>query len=161
MKSLIYKGISDDISFIESTRKAIETAGKKNDQKVLQKAKQSGSKYFLKKGDAARAEEKYTDAEKYLKLALEFDNESPLAYYLLAAVNNIQSSYDAAIEAADKALEYESDDSVKKARIYYELANALKEKGNNDKACDAYKKASYGAYKDAAEYQIMHVLKCE
>jgi len=161
MKSLIYKNMTDDDSFVESTKKAIVLAEKNNEQKVLDKAKQSGGKYFLNKGNKAKSEEKYSDAEKYLKLALEFDDKNSLAYYLLASVNNMQSSYDAAIEAADKALEYESDDSEKKARIYYEMANALKEKGESDKACDAYKKASYGAYKDAAEYQIIHVLKCE
>ncbi len=161
MKSVIYKKIGDEASFIESTKKAIEYAQKNNEQTVLEKAKQSGNTYFLKKGDDAKSSEQYDDAKKYLNLALEFDNKDALSYYLLATVNNLQKNYDGAIEAASKALEYESDDDAKKARIYYEMANAMKEKGQNDEACAAYKNASHGAYKEAAEYQIVHVLKCE
>jgi len=161
MKSLIYKKMGDDASFIESTRKAIEYAEQNDEQKVVDKAKQSGSKYFLKKGNEAKSAEQYDDAKKYLILALEFDGKDAMAYYLLATVNNLQKNYDAAIEATGKALEFESDDAAKKARIYFEMANALKEKGENDRACAAYKNASYGAYKAAAEYQIVHVLKCE
>lgn len=161
MKSLIYKKTGDEAAFVESTKKAIEYAQKNNEQKVMEKAKQSGCKYFLKKGDNAKSSEKYDDAKSYLNLALEFDDKDAMSYYLLATVNNLQKDYDSAIEAAGKALECESDDNVKKARIYYEMANALKEKGENDKACSAYKNASYGAYKEAAEYQIVHVLKCE
>ncbi|UCH13584.1 MAG: tetratricopeptide repeat protein [Bacteroidales bacterium] len=161
MKSLICKNQDDEEGFIESTRKAIEIAGKRNSEAVLDKAKESGSTYFLMKGDEAKSAEKYSEAKKYLDLAIEFNNENPLAYYLCAFVDNQLKSYDNAIEAANNALAYEDNDPEKKARIYYELANALKEKGENDKACDAYKNATYGAYKDAAEYQIKYVLKCE
>ncbi len=161
MMSLIYKKMGDEASFIESTRKAINYAEKNDEQKVADKARQSGSKYFLKKGADSKSAENYDEAMKSLTLALEFDNKDAMAYYLLATVNNLQKSYDNAIEASIKALEYESNDAATKARIYYEMANALREKGENDKACDAYKNASYGAYKDAAEYQIVHVLKCE
>ena len=161
MKSLVCKKLGDEEEFIESTRKAIEVAGKRNNESVLSSAKESGNKYFLKKGDEAKSAEKYEDAIKYIDLAIEFDNEDPLSYYILAFVENQLKSYDDAIKAANNALTYEDIDPEKKARIYYELANALKEKGENDKACDAYKNASYGVYKDAAEYQIKYVLKCE
>ncbi len=161
MKSLIYKKQGDEEGFLESTRKAIELGGKANDMSVVNNAKESGSKYFLIKGNEAKSAEKYEDAIKYTELALEFDNEDPVSYYILASVNNLLSNYDKAIESAESALTYEADDPVQKARIYYELANALKEKGENEKACNAYKKATYGAYKEAAEYQIKHVLNCE
>jgi len=161
MKSLVCKKLDDEAGFLESTRKAIECAGSSNNGSVLSKAKESGSKYFLMKGDEAKSAEKYAEARKYIDLAIEFDSESPLAYYLLALVDNQLNNYDSAIEAANKALAYEDDVPEEKARIYYELANALKEKGENGKACDAYKKAVYGAYKDAAEYQIKYVLECE
>jgi tetratricopeptide (TPR) repeat protein len=161
MKSLVCKRLNDEEGFLESTRKAIETAGNNNNEAVVSKAKESGSKYFLMKGDEAKSAQKYTEAKKYISLAIEFNSESPLAYYLLSLVENQLAHYDSAIEAANKALTYEEDVPEEEARIYYELANALKEKGENGKACDAYKKAAYGAYKDAAEYQIKYVLECE
>ena len=161
MKSLLHKKLEDEAGFIESTRKAIELGGKINDESVVSKAKESGSKYFLVKGNEAKSAGKNEDAIKYVELALEFDNTDPVSYYILASVYNLLNNYDKAIEAANKALSNEADDPAQKARIYYELANALKEKGENEKACNAYKKATYGAYKDAAEYQIQHVLNCE
>jgi len=161
MKSLVCKKLDDEEGFLESTRKAIEFAGNNNNESVGSKAKESGSKYFLMKGDEAKSAEKYAEAKKYINLAIEFDSESPVAYYLLSFVDNQLNNYDNAIEAANKALTYENDVPEEKARIYYELANALKEKGENGKACNAYKKAAYGAYKDAAEYQIKYVLECE
>jgi tetratricopeptide (TPR) repeat protein len=161
MKSLIYKKQEDEEAFLESTRKAIEFGEKANNGSVVNNAKESASKYFLIKGNEAKEAEKYENAVKYIELALEFNNEDPVSYYILASVNNLTGNYDKAIESAKSALAYEVDDDVQKARIYYEMANALKEKGENEKACDAYKKASYGAYKEAAEYQIKHVLNCE
>jgi tetratricopeptide (TPR) repeat protein len=161
MKSLVCKKLDDEAGFLESTRKAIESAGINSNESVLNKAKESGSTYFLMKGDEAKSAEKYSEARKYIDLAIEFDSENPLAYYLLALVDNHLNNYDGAIEAANKALSYEKDIPEEEARIYYELANALREKGENVKACDAYKKAAYGAYKDAAEYQIKYVLECE
>jgi predicted Zn-dependent protease len=161
MKSLVCKRLNDEEGFLESTRKAIETAGNNNNESVVSKAKESGSKYFLMKGDEAKSAQQYTEAKKYISLAIEFNSESSLAYYLLALVENQLANYDSAIEAANKSLTYEEDVPEEEARIYYELANALKEKGENGKACDAYKKAAYGAYKDAAEYQIKYVLECE
>ncbi len=161
MKSLVCKKLDDEEGFLESTRRAIESAGNNNNESVVGKAKESGSKYFLMKGDEAKSAQKYAEAKEYINLAIEFDSESSVAYYLLALVDNQLNNYDNAIEAANKALTYEDDVPEGKARIYYELANALKEKGENGKACDAYRKAAYGAYKEAAEYQIKYVLECE
>lgn len=161
MKSLIYKKQENEEAFLEATRKAIEFGAKANNESVVNNAKESAGKYFLIKGNEAKEDEKYEDAKKYIKLALEFNNEDPVSYYILASVNNLTGNYDGAIESAKSALAYEADDPVQKAKIYYELANALKEKGENEKACDAYKKAAYGAYKEASEYQIKHVLNCE
>jgi tetratricopeptide (TPR) repeat protein len=161
MKSLIYKKQENEEAFLESTRKAIEFGEKANNEAVVSNAKESAGKYFLIKGNEAKEAEKYEDAKKYIELALEFNSEDPVSYYILASVNNLTGNYDKAIESARSALAYEAEDAVQKARIYYELANALKEKGENEKACDAYKNASYGAYKEAAEYQIKHVLNCE
>jgi tetratricopeptide (TPR) repeat protein len=161
MKSLAYKKLDDQEGFLESTRKAIESGEKANNESVVASAKESGSKYFLMKANEAKSAEKYTEAKKYIDLAIEFDSENSVAYYLLALVSNHLSNYDNAIEAANKALTYENDVPEEKAKIYYEIANALKEKGENSKACDNYKKAAYGAYKEAAEYQIKYVLECE
>jgi predicted Zn-dependent protease len=161
MKSLIYKKQENEEAFLEATRKAIEFGAKANNESVVNNAKESAGKYFLIKGNEAKEDEQYEDAKKYIKLALEFNNEDPVSYYILASVNNLTGNYDGAIESAKSALAYEADDPVQKAKIYYELANALKEKGENEKACDAYKKAAYGAYKEASEYQIKHVLNCE
>jgi tetratricopeptide (TPR) repeat protein len=161
MKSLICKKQGDEEGFLETTRNAIEFAEKANDTSIVNVAKESGSNYFKIKGNEAISAKKYEDVIKYIELALEFNNEDPDLYYILASVNNLLGNYDKAIERAKSALAYEADDAVKEARIYYELANALKEKGENEKACDAYKKAAYGDYKTNAEYEINHVLNCE
>ena len=79
----------------------------------------------------------------------------------LALVYNGQSKWDNAIESCNKALTFfKGEETTKDAKIYYELGNAYKGKGDTNAACEAYKKAAKGDYAEHANYEIEHTLKC-
>ncbi len=161
MTALSYKSLDDDANLIDAVKKASEAAKADNDNRLAESSLKLGRDYFLIKANKAKDEKKYDEAIKYLKTSIEFDSENSTTYFLLAQTYGAQKMWDEVISSGNKALEYEKDTPTDKAKIYYEMGNAYMEKGENDKACDAFKKASYGAYKESAEYQVQHVLKCE
>lgn len=161
MLTATYKSTNDDENFYNTAKKSAEVAKANNDSKYYENTIKLAGDYFLKKGNDAKKAEKYSDAEKNLKNSLEFDSDDPKAYYLLTQVYNAQKKWDSAIEAANKTLEYEKDTPEDKAKAYYELGNAYKNKGDKTNACSAYKKSAVGPFKESAEYIVKNDLKCE
>ena len=159
-KSLVYKKIEDEENFVLSVNKAIELAQETNDSKTLENAKKTGRDYFLVRGSQSLEAKSYQEAVDDLTKSLIYDDENTGIYFRLTVAYNNLSKWDEAITAANKAIEFEEADNEKTAKIYFELGNAYLGKGENASACDAYKKALYGAYEEPAKYQIEHVLKC-
>ena len=159
-KSLIYKKTEDEENFVLSINTAIEIAQEINDSKTLADTKKTGRDYFLVKGSKALEAKSYQEAVDLLSKSLIYDDKNTGIYFRMAVAYNYLSKWDEAIDAGNKALEFEEEDNGKTAKIYFELGNAYLGKGDNDSACNAYKNASYGAYEEAAKYQIEHVLKC-
>ncbi len=156
-----YKSLDDDEKLYDAAKKAADVAKANSDNKYYENSLKLAGDYFLLKGNNAKKAEKYDNAIKYLNYSLEFDPENKDAYLLLLQIYNAQSNWDKAIDAANKALEYEKDDPTQKAGIYYELGNALKNKGETESACNAYKNAAVGAFKESSEYIIEHELNCQ
>lgn len=161
MIAAVYKSLEDDDNVLAAARKSVEMAKAANDNKYYQGSLKLGRDYFLLKANSAKEAKKYDEAIGYLKNSLEFDGESSTTYFLMVQIYNSQQKWDETIEAADKGLEYEKDDPTEQAKFYYEMGNAFMGKNENEKACDAFKKAAVGPFKESAEYQIQHVLKCE
>ena len=161
MIAAVHKGLGDDENVLTAAKKSAEMAKAGNDNKYYQGSLKLGRDYFLKKGKAAKDAKKYDDAMRLLNNSLEFDGENSTTYFLLVQINSSLKNWDKTIAAAEKGLEYEKDDPTEKAKFYYELGNAFLGKEENTKACEAYKKAAVGPYKESADYQMEHVLKCE
>jgi tetratricopeptide (TPR) repeat protein len=162
MKGIVYKKLDDETALQNALDKAIALAEATGEKKVVDASVKLGRSYFLSKGNKAKEAGNYESAIQYLNQTITYDAENATAYYLLAVVNNLITDYDKAIKAGTAALDFEVDDISKTAKIYYELASAYKETSQNDKACEAYQKASgNSAYAEAAKYQIEHVLKCQ
>ena len=95
-----------------------------------------------------------------LAKALKYDPENIDTYFYLASAQIGAKSFDAAIESANKALELEGEDQEKNAKHYYNLGLAYKGKNDKNAACEAFNKALFGQFKENAEYEIEHGLKC-
>jgi tetratricopeptide (TPR) repeat protein len=158
--ALTYSKLNNGDKVKESADKALQLTKASNNSKLGNRVEDVAATYFLEKANKAKGSAKYEDAIKYVKQSLVYKNDNATAYYLLAAVQNSLSNWDEAIEAANNALKYEVDNNVKKAKDYFELGNAYKGKQEYPAACEAFKKASYGAFEQSAKYQIKYVLKC-
>ncbi len=161
MIAAVYKSLDDDDNVLAAAKKSAEMAQAGNDNKYYQGSLKLGRDYFLIKANAAKDAKKYSEAIGYLKNSLEFDGESATTYFLMVQIYSSQQNWDETIAAAEKGLEYEKADPVEQAKFYYEIGNAFMGKSENGKACDAFKKAAVGPFKESSEYQIQHVLKCE
>ena len=140
--------------------KSIEVASATNDRRTESSARDQGSKYFLKIALDAFNENNYNKCIENGNIALEFDPKQEDALFLLVQSYNKQSKWDEAINAGEKAL-VSSSDSEKKAGVYFEMANAYKQKGEVTNACENFKNAMVGPYLENAKYQIEHILKCD
>ena len=73
--------------------------------------------------------------------------------------NFTRDKFEKAVEAGNKALEYEADDD--KAKIYYEIGNAYVRQVEYDKACAAYKNCLVEPFTASVKHQMDNVLKCQ
>jgi tetratricopeptide (TPR) repeat protein len=128
---------------------------------ITRKAERKAAEYLIYWGATAIEQQKYSAADEYLNKALIYDIESSDAYYRLAELSNKQGQYSQAVDFAEQALDFEKGPKVEKAKIYFELGLAQQSMGNKDKACSAFKSASFGRFKASAEHKIEHELKCD
>lgn len=139
--------------------KAIEIAKNEGDEQIQGTAEKSVRDYLAVLANRSIQSDRPTEAIEHLNMASNYGEEAQ-TYFLLTLAYNSLNQWDNAIEAANKALALEVDDATEKAKIYFEMGNALREQGNNEAACSAFKNAAHGPYAESANYQIQHVLKC-
>ena len=101
------------------------------------------------------------DYKTFWKEIIEKDPENAEAYYLICVSHGRQGDFEKAVESGTKALEYEEDDTGKKARIYYEVGNAYVSLVEYDKACAAFKNCLVEPYTASVKHQMDSVLKCQ
>jgi len=147
---------------LEAFDKTIEVGTATNKTDDVNDAKTSARDNLLVKAVAEQKKENHADAYKYFSLALKYDEKNVDAYLGSAISANKLNKFDEAIEAINKALPIveASSDNIK-AAYYFHLAAAYVGKADNVSACAAYKKAAFGTYKEASDYQIKEVLKCQ
>lgn len=148
-------------NFLAMIDKAIEVGNKTNNSDVVSRAKESAAKELIFRGSNETENKNYTNAIELLTKALNYDSESANAHYRLAEAYNKRVMPDQAITHARQALDFENGGRTDKAKIYFELASALKLKGSTEDACGAYKNAAYGEFKSPSEHQMEYELKCE
>lgn len=159
---LAYSKMNNLDKAIEAFDKTIEIGTATNKVEDVKDAKSSARDNLLVIAAEEQKKENYADAYKHFTQALKYDDKASEAYLGLAAAANKLSKFDDAIEAINKALPLlEGTSDSNKAPYYFALGNAYLGKKDNTNACDAYKKASFGTFKESAEYQMKEVLKCQ
>lgn len=158
---LAYNKMGETKNMKTSFEKALELANADGDDKMEDKIRKTAKKLLQTSGAKKLQAQDWEAALVCLDASLSFDPENADTYYYMALANNGLSKFDAAETAAKKGLEMSSEKNVEyKAKFFYELGNALKGKGQNTQACDAYKNAKYGRFTESAEYELTQVLKC-
>ena len=98
-------------------------------------------------------ENDYTYVVEACENALSANPENPRALYHLALVNNKKVEYDAAVDYATKALQFETE-PVWVSAIQFELGTAYQNSAEYDKACEALKKVVEEPFLTRAEKKI-------
>ncbi|MFO8235067.1 MAG: tetratricopeptide repeat protein [Bacteroidales bacterium] len=150
----------------ENMEKAVEEAiaigEEAQKENVINTAEKVAYRYFYNTGATALKGKNYEVAAENLGKAVEYNGSSTLYHYLAISHGEI-SNYEEAAENEDKAIELmkeEGKSGEELAKYYYALGGYYKEIGETSNACEAFKNAAYGDYKENAEYQIEEVLDC-
>lgn len=158
---LVYKGKDDLDSTLISFDKAIEIGLATNDRVAAREAEGSARDLLVFKGVKKIEAKRYDEAIALLNKAINYDSESADVFYRLAEANNKKSVFDLAIEYANKALKFEKGGKTDRAKVWFELGYAYKNKGNKSAACEAFEQAAFGQFKTVAEHEMQHELKCK
>ncbi|MDX1618511.1 MAG: tetratricopeptide repeat protein [Balneolaceae bacterium] len=142
--------------------RAIEVGSKPavNDNQIVRQAKNAARDELLYHAYQEMEDKNVRRSIELLNRALNYDSQSADVYYRLAEAHNKRANWQQAIEYANKALELEAGGRMERAKIFFELATALKAQGQKEDACSAYKNAAYGSFKSPAEHQMEYELKC-
>ncbi len=160
-KGLAYNKLSDTKNMKDSFLKAQELATADGDEKMLNKINKNAKKLLQSKGAKKLQAQQWDGALMCLDASLKFDPDNSDTYYYMALAYNGMKKWDDAIVATEKGLKISADENVEyKAKLFYELGNAYKGKGQNDEACEAYSNAKHGTFAESAEYELTQVLKC-
>lgn len=160
-RGMVYKKLDSLDKALKTWDKAIQLGLAQNDNQIVRKTEKAAHDELVYRGVQKMENKKYDESISLLEKALEYNNESEDAYFRLAEVYNKQARWDLAISHANKSLKYESGSKTDRAKIYYELGLALKNKGNKSAACDAFSQAAYGSFQQSAEHEMEYELKCD
>jgi tetratricopeptide (TPR) repeat protein len=159
-KGLVFRAQDNIDEALNSFDRAIQLALQTGDDQTEREAEAAArdmlvfrSAKLIEAGQARRA-------IPLLERSLQYDSEHAAAYYRMAEAHNLMGNWDQAISAANESLRYEKGGRVDRAKIYFELGTAYKNKGNVQLACDNFAQAAFGSFRSAAEHQIEHELKC-
>lgn len=159
---LTYNKMGDLVKMEETFDKGIVAAEAEKDDKMVEKIKQTAKKFIQAEGASKLQAKDYNAALKNLNASMKYDDKDSETYYYLGLTNNGLKKYDDAIVSLDKGLELSAAENDEfKAKFYFELGNAYKGKGMNDKACESFGKAKFGRFVQNADYEIKTVLKCK
>lgn len=157
---LVYKKMEDGANFETTMDKGLVAAANSKDNKTGEQLTSAASGYFLAAGSKALTDGKAADAVTELNKAMKYDSKNLDTYFYLSSAYNESKQFDLAIETANKALAIEEGDDEKNAKFYYNLGMAYKGKGEKAAACEAFNKALFGQFKENAQYEIEHGVKC-
>ena len=160
-KAQSYMQLKQSDKMIETVDKAMEVGKKNESEKVVNTAKQIAYKYFAGNGIEALKAKNYEQAAKDLQNAVNYNGSPKIKHYLALSYGQIEK-YPDAIKYENQAIEAMKDEPKEElAQYYFQLAQYYHKSGDKAKACEAYKNAAYGDYKENAEYMIKHKLKCQ
>lgn len=158
-KGMVYKVSGDDDKMIDLMNESIKVGNKTGDDKTTQAASEVLRDYYRDKAIAAINSEDDDQALAMSDKSLKYDKEFSDPYYYKALIYNKQLEYDMALENAQKALDYATEET-NTSRIWFELGNAYSGNVDYQKACDAYGKCTEEPYLSRAEHK-KDVLSCQ
>jgi tetratricopeptide (TPR) repeat protein len=159
-KGLVYRQQEDLDNALSYFDRAIQVAEQTRDTEIGTRATQAARNFLLLRGVDQMENNRFRPATQLLRQALEYDNDSSEVHYRLAEVYNKQALWANAIEHANRALQLEQGGRTDRAKIYFELGYAYKNQGNESAACDAFSNAAFGSFRNAAEHEMEHELRC-
>ena len=137
--------------------KTVATA--QGDRRTSLAAEKAIRDHFISHASAALAKRNATRADADAALAAlaslsEFMDADADVHYYTALAHYTKGEGEAAIAAAQRALDLHSGSRSDKAKIYYVLGEAYVSVGNRDAARDAFSNAVYGTWKQSAEHYL-------
>ncbi|HSW67523.1 MAG TPA: tetratricopeptide repeat protein [Bacteroidales bacterium] len=159
LMGLLYRRLEDLEKMALSLDLAIEQASATNDAQTVAQSQNSMRDYLAVLANRALQANRNSEALGHLNRAEKYGVDVQI-YYLLAVSYNRLSQWDNAIEAANRALDLEKEIPAQRARIWFEIGTAKREKGEIAAACDAFANAAHGDFEPQATHQRQHVLRC-
>jgi tetratricopeptide (TPR) repeat protein len=161
---LVYKEMDDLENMLDAFNKAKAGAKAKGDTKTISEVNGVIDGYYNKiikeEMDMVDPEDNdYSYVIEACENALAANDENPRAYYYLAQIKNKMIEYDAAIEYALKAIEYEIE-AVWISAINFELGHAYQNSVEYDKACEALQKVTEEPFLSQAEKKMGTIPGC-
>ena len=163
-KGMVFLAQEEIDSMLDEFALAKEGALAKNDSKTVQSINEVIDAHYNKiiqeEIEMVDPEEPdYTYVEEACENALSANPENPRALYHLALVSNKKVEYDAAIDYALKAIEFETD-PVWMSAIYFELGQAYQNTVEYEKACEALQKVVEEPFLSRAEKKMESIPGC-
>lgn len=163
-KALAFQAEGEDDAMLEEYNKAKEGAMAKNDTKTTAKINEAidahYNKYIFEEMEMVDTEDNdYSYVVEACENALNANPENPRALYHLALINNKEVEYDAAIDYAMKALQFESEPKWVSA-INFELGSAYQNTADYDKACETLQKVVEEPFLSRAEKKLGSIPGC-
>ncbi len=145
---------------LELYDQAILIARNLGDTEVENLAETAARDFLTFLGATATENGRYRQAIEYLERSLEYDMQFADTFYRLAEAQNNLALWDEAVRSAEQALRFERGGQVARAKIHFELGIAHMNRGQEARACESFRNASFGAFRAAAEHHIEHELNC-
>ncbi|PIE84734.1 MAG: hypothetical protein CSA07_01345 [Bacteroidia bacterium] len=157
LKAKCYEEQNDEARMLATLEQGIAKAKEFSSVSREQEMRTMYTNHLKKKAFAIEEQGKLDEAIALFGQIIRMDERDAVAYLKLSEIHHKKKDYDQAIANAEKALQYAQPQD--KTQIYYLQAQALQAKGDKPAACEAYRKAANGQFKEAAEYQLKE-LKC-
>ena len=163
-KGMIFRDQDDLDSMMEEFNLAKEGALEKNDTKTIKTVNGVIDSYYNKfiteEMEMVDPEDNdYTYVIETCENALGANPENPRALYHLALINNKNVEYDAAVDYALKALQFETE-AVWISAINFELGTAYQNSVEYDKACETLQKVIEEPFLTRAEKKMGSIPGC-
>ena len=138
---------------------AIALAEKANERKVLQLAKKNLSVLYLRTAaEGVKADPPTRSGSQAAIAALDKAKaagiDDPAMHYYYARAYNALGQHERAITAGEAGAQAQRGGPADKAKYYYEIGLAQKALGNDAAARAAFGNATYGSFRQAAEYEM-------
>lgn len=146
-------------AMLETITEGVKAARMANNLKVETDLRYMGLNYLKRKGQQELDAKQVDSALATFGKAIAIDERDAEIYLAMANIYSKRREYDRTVEYSDKALA-NAPGTMNKNQIFFLKAQALAAKGDVPGACESYKEAAFGEFKEAATHQ-MKELKCK